>query len=159
MGRIVTCRATDIAGEDLIKTDCRSLLVNYPDRFVIGSDTYVTPRWDEHVDLIEDLSRAGLDQSCRAQCTMQSGNTNAKRGCFSTANEAANGMSMEIIHNATVVTVDADDTILGDWRGCYRRQQDALRQDQSAAVPEQHANGQPYRWRQFRCDARFCQRP
>ena len=57
----LSLRATDIAGEDWIKPDWRSLLVNYPDRFVIGSDTYVTSRWDDYVDLIED-HRRWLDQ-------------------------------------------------------------------------------------------------
>ncbi len=54
-------RAADIAGDSWIKPAWRSLFVNHPDRFVIGSDTYVTGRWDSYGDLIKE-HRRWLDQ-------------------------------------------------------------------------------------------------
>jgi predicted TIM-barrel fold metal-dependent hydrolase len=54
-------RAADIAGESWVRPAWRSLFVNYPDRFVIGSDTYVTGRWDSYGDLIGE-HRRWLDQ-------------------------------------------------------------------------------------------------
>ena len=47
-------RAADIDGGGWVKPAWRSLFVNYPDRFVIGSDTYVTSRWDNYRELIDE---------------------------------------------------------------------------------------------------------
>ena len=47
-------RAADIAGDGWLRPAWRSLFVNYPDRFVIGSDTYLTSRWDNYGELIEE---------------------------------------------------------------------------------------------------------
>lgn len=50
-------RAADIAGDGWIKPAWRSLLVNYADRFVIGTDTFVNGRWENYVGLVGEHRR------------------------------------------------------------------------------------------------------
>ncbi len=45
-----------IAGKELTG-DWRSVLLRFPDRFVIGSDTYITSRWSEYGSIIADHRR------------------------------------------------------------------------------------------------------
>ena len=46
-------RAGEIASEGTLDPAWKALLTRHPDRFVIGSDTYVTSRWSEYGDLID----------------------------------------------------------------------------------------------------------
>ncbi len=47
-------RAGDIAPGGTIDPEWRALLIRHSDRFVIGSDTYITSRWDEYPALIAE---------------------------------------------------------------------------------------------------------
>lgn len=54
-------RAGDVAQGADIAPDWRALLLRHADRFMIGTDTYVTPRWDIYRGLV-DAHRAWLAQ-------------------------------------------------------------------------------------------------
>lgn len=51
----------DIAENGAIKPAWRALLLKYPDRFVLGSDTWITPRWDQYAEIMAGY-RAWLKQ-------------------------------------------------------------------------------------------------
>lgn len=61
----VSFRAHDIAPGGKLDDDWRALFERHRDRFMIGSDTYVTERWDTYESLIE-AHRAWLAQLPRA---------------------------------------------------------------------------------------------
>ena len=46
-------RAGDVAPEGRLDPAWRTLLLRHSDRFMIGTDTYVTPRWDVYRGLVE----------------------------------------------------------------------------------------------------------
>ena len=50
-------RAGDVAPGGQLDARWRALFEKYPDRFMIGTDTYVTPRWGNYVDLVEEHRR------------------------------------------------------------------------------------------------------
>jgi len=51
----VSFRSADISPDGThIDPDWRTLLDKFPDRFMIGSDTYITTRWDEYPGLIAE---------------------------------------------------------------------------------------------------------
>ncbi len=50
-------RAGDIAPGGKLEPAWRALFLRFPDRFLIGSDTYVTSRWDGYVELIQEHRR------------------------------------------------------------------------------------------------------
>ena len=50
-------RAGDIAPGDTLDAEWRALLTRHPDRFMIGSDTYVDERWAYYGDVIDDHRR------------------------------------------------------------------------------------------------------
>ncbi len=54
-------RAGDLAPEGRLDPAWRALLLRHSDRFMIGTDTYVTPRWDTYRGLVEE-HRAWLAQ-------------------------------------------------------------------------------------------------
>ncbi len=54
-------RAADIAPEGRLDPAWRALLLRHSDRFMIGTDTYVTPRWEVYGGLV-DAHRAWLAQ-------------------------------------------------------------------------------------------------
>ncbi len=54
-------RAGDVAPEGRLDPAWRALLLRHNDRFMIGTDTYVTPRWDVYRGLVEE-HRAWLAQ-------------------------------------------------------------------------------------------------
>jgi predicted TIM-barrel fold metal-dependent hydrolase len=53
----VSFRAADIAPEGKLEPSWRALFIRFPDRFLIGTDTYVTSRWDEYPRLIQEHRR------------------------------------------------------------------------------------------------------
>lgn len=50
----VSLRAHDIAPSGRVDTDWRKLLLRHPERFMIGTDTWLASRWTEYVDLIQE---------------------------------------------------------------------------------------------------------
>jgi hypothetical protein len=46
-------RAGDVAPGGKLDPRWRALLERHPDRFMIGTDTYITPRWGDYVGLVE----------------------------------------------------------------------------------------------------------
>ncbi|MFQ6016570.1 MAG: amidohydrolase family protein [Kiloniellaceae bacterium] len=50
-------RAADIAPEGRLDPAWRGLFVRHADRFMIGTDTYVTARWDMYRDLVDEHRR------------------------------------------------------------------------------------------------------
>jgi hypothetical protein len=57
----VSFRAGDISGNGVINPAWKALFLKYPDRFMIGSDTYVPDRWAEYEGLIGE-HRQWLEQ-------------------------------------------------------------------------------------------------
>ncbi len=57
----VSFRAQDIAPGGQISEEWRRLFARHPDRFLIGSDTYINERWDSYGSLI-DAHRSWLEQ-------------------------------------------------------------------------------------------------
>lgn len=57
----VSFRAGEIYGSGTIDPDWKALFLKYPDRFMIGTDTYVPDRWAEYAGLIRE-HRQWLDQ-------------------------------------------------------------------------------------------------
>lgn len=57
----VSFRAGEISGSGTIDPDWKALFLKYPDRFMIGTDTYVPDRWAEYAGLIRE-HRQWLDQ-------------------------------------------------------------------------------------------------
>ncbi len=57
----LSVRAGDVAPEGRLDPAWRALLLRHNDRFMIGTDTYVTPRWDAYRGLVE-AHRAWLAQ-------------------------------------------------------------------------------------------------
>ncbi len=53
----VSFRAADIAPGGSLDEAWRALFLRHPDRFMIGTDTYVTGRWDTYGGLIEEHRR------------------------------------------------------------------------------------------------------
>lgn len=53
----VAFRAADIAPGSLLDGAWRALFLRHPDRFMIGTDTYVTGRWDTYGGLVEEHRR------------------------------------------------------------------------------------------------------
>ncbi len=53
----VSFRAADIAPGGFLDGTWRALFLRHPDRFMIGTDTYVTGRWDTYGGLIEEHRR------------------------------------------------------------------------------------------------------
>ena len=47
-------RAGDIAPAGELSPTWRALFMRHPDRFVIGTDTYITPRWDDYGALVDE---------------------------------------------------------------------------------------------------------
>jgi predicted TIM-barrel fold metal-dependent hydrolase len=54
-------REHDILGDGTIEPRWRTLIMRYPDRFMVGSDTWVNHRW-EHYEALIDLNRRWLSQ-------------------------------------------------------------------------------------------------
>lgn len=54
-------REHDILGDGTIEPRWRTLIMRYPDRFMVGSDTWVNHRWENYEALI-DLNRRWLSQ-------------------------------------------------------------------------------------------------
>ena len=50
----VSFRGGDIAPGGKMDPAWRALILRHPDRFMIGTDTYITPRWDDYVGLITE---------------------------------------------------------------------------------------------------------
>lgn len=50
----VSFRAADIAPGGRIDADWEAMFKRFPERFLIGSDTYVTARWEHYGELIEE---------------------------------------------------------------------------------------------------------
>jgi predicted TIM-barrel fold metal-dependent hydrolase len=55
---------TDIASGAKVSPAWRPLLVQYPDRFLLGSDTWTNERWSSYGRIIDDY-RAWLDDLSR----------------------------------------------------------------------------------------------
>ncbi|MSO93659.1 MAG: amidohydrolase [Rhodospirillales bacterium] len=53
----VSFRAGDIGRNGGISAAWRDVMLRHPDRFMIGSDTYVTPRWETYAQLIDEHHR------------------------------------------------------------------------------------------------------
>lgn len=47
-------RASDIASGNIVDEQWRKLFEDYPDRFIIGTDTYISSRWQEYEELVEE---------------------------------------------------------------------------------------------------------
>jgi predicted TIM-barrel fold metal-dependent hydrolase len=54
-------REHDILGDGTIEPRWRTLIMRYPDRFMVGSDTWVNHRW-ENYEALMDLNRRWLSQ-------------------------------------------------------------------------------------------------
>jgi predicted TIM-barrel fold metal-dependent hydrolase len=50
-------RAGGVARGGKLNEEWRAVLVRHPDRFMVGSDTYVTARWDQYGELIAEHRR------------------------------------------------------------------------------------------------------
>jgi hypothetical protein len=53
----VSFRGADIAPGGRLDEAWRALFLRHPDRFMIGTDTYVTGRWDTYGALVEEHRR------------------------------------------------------------------------------------------------------
>jgi predicted TIM-barrel fold metal-dependent hydrolase len=50
----VALRGGDIALGGQLDPEWRRVILKYPDRFLMGTDTWVTSRWPEYIDLVEE---------------------------------------------------------------------------------------------------------